>query len=502
MLEIIKEKCTAAWRAVANVSTCLGVAMIGIIWLGTAFHLTAKRHLAEEAAIKNSGNLARAFEEHLVRSIKEVDRVLLFLRDTYQKHGDSAAALNPAGRKDNEHLLGDIASQVGIIGADGFLRLAADGPILSPVDLRDREHFQVHLHAASDWLFIGRPVISRRAGEWVIPLTRRIDNQDGSFGGVIVATIETSYFTRYYNTINLGSRGAIALIGLTDGIFRASENTARNVRGEIVTDFLAYQSHLTAADGWYFTDAAWNDGIRRLVSYRAVNEFPLAVMVGLSEHEVYASTGPEQKAYDFVALLGTALVLLAIGFNIRRQHFLARTRSALQSQNLRFDAALNNMSHGLCMFDTEKRLVVCNDRYAEMYRLPPELVKEGTPLRDIATYRIMHGVMRSNAGDQILQQRIESLVALPVDTRSQRIEELGDGSLISITRDPMQGGGWVATHEDITEQRQSELKIEYMAHHDSLTGLANRVLLNARLEEALGRFQGGEMVAVHHLDLD
>ena len=66
----------------------------------------------------------------------------------------------------------------------------------------------------------------------------------------------------------------------------------------------------------------------------------------------------------------------------------------------------------------------------------------------------------------------------------------------------MPGGGWVATHEDITEQRQSEVKIEYMAHHDSLTDLANRVLLNDRLEQALGRVQRGEMVAVHHLDLD
>ena len=66
----------------------------------------------------------------------------------------------------------------------------------------------------------------------------------------------------------------------------------------------------------------------------------------------------------------------------------------------------------------------------------------------------------------------------------------------------MPGGGWVATHEDITEQRQSEVKIEYMAHHDSLTDLANRVLLNDRLEHALGRVQHGEMVAVHHLDLD
>src|SRR4029453_13580781 len=82
------------------------------------------------------------------------------------------------------------------------------------------------------------------------------------------------------------------------------------------------------------------------------------------------------------------------------------------------------------------------------------------------------------------------------------IVELQDGRTIKIRHRPMPVGGWVATHEDITEQRQSEVKIEYMAHHDSLTGLANRILLNDRLEHALGRAQHGELVAVHHLDLD
>jgi len=82
------------------------------------------------------------------------------------------------------------------------------------------------------------------------------------------------------------------------------------------------------------------------------------------------------------------------------------------------------------------------------------------------------------------------------------IVELMNGRTFKIRHRPMPGGGWVATHEDITEQRQSEVKIEYMAHHDSLTGLANRVLLNDRLERALGRAQHGKMVAVHHLDLD
>jgi len=83
------------------------------------------------------------------------------------------------------------------------------------------------------------------------------------------------------------------------------------------------------------------------------------------------------------------------------------------------------------------------------------------------------------------------------------IVELRNWHTFKIRHRPMPDGGWVATHEDITEQRRSEVKIEYMAHHDALTDLANRVLLNERLEAALGRrTHREEMVAVHHLDLD
>src|SRR2546429_9197697 len=81
------------------------------------------------------------------------------------------------------------------------------------------------------------------------------------------------------------------------------------------------------------------------------------------------------------------------------------------------------------------------------------------------------------------------------------IVELMNGRTFKIRHRPMPGSGWVATHEDITEQRQAEVKIEHMAHHDSLTDLANRVFLNERLEQALGRFQGEQMVGGLHSHL-
>ena len=172
---------------------------------------------------------------------------------------------------------------------------------------------------------------------------------------------------------------------------------------------------------------------------------------------------------------------------------------ALRMRNFQFDTAINNMSQGLCFFDAAQRLIVCNDRYIEMYNLPPDRVRPGTTLAEIVDLRFEAGSFPAMSREEYLHWRGKVAVsAVPTDS----IVELRNGRTYKIRHRPMPDLGWVATHEDITEQRRSEVKIEYMAHHDSLTDLANRVLLNERLEHALGRIQGGELVAVHHLDLD
>src|SRR5450432_537972 len=157
------------------------------------------------------------------------------------------------------------------------------------------------------------------------------------------------------------------------------------------------------------------------------------------------------------------------------------------------------MSQGLCFFDAAHRLIVCNDRYVEMYDLPRERVGPGIPLAEIVDMRFEVGSFPAMSRDEYLHWRTNvAISAEPTDS----IVELRNGRTFKIRHRPMPDGGWVATHEDITEQRRSEVKIEYMAHHDSLTDLANRVLLNERLEHALDRIDGKQMVAIHHLDLD
>jgi diguanylate cyclase (GGDEF)-like protein len=186
---------------------------------------------------------------------------------------------------------------------------------------------------------------------------------------------------------------------------------------------------------------------------------------------------------------------------LKNQYQLGKEQEeALRIRNLQFDSAINNMSHGLCFFDPAHRLIVCNDRYVEMYDLPRDRIGPGTSLAEIVDMRFEVGSFPAMSKEEYLHWRAKvAISAEPTDS----VVELRNGRTFKIRHRPMPDGGWVATHEDITEQRQSEVKIEYMAHHDSLTDLANRVLLNERLEQALGhRIHREEIVAVHHLDLD
>jgi diguanylate cyclase (GGDEF)-like protein/PAS domain S-box-containing protein len=185
---------------------------------------------------------------------------------------------------------------------------------------------------------------------------------------------------------------------------------------------------------------------------------------------------------------------------LKKQYELGREQEErLRVRNLQFDTAINNMSQGLCFFDASHRLIVCNDRFIEMYGLPADKVGPGTPLTDIFDMRFEAGSVPEMSRDEYVEWRRN--VAVSNEARDS-LFELKDGRIFEIRHRPMPDRGWVATHEDITEQRRSKIRVEHMAHHDALTDLANRVLLNARLEQALGHAREDEMVAIHHLDLD
>lgn len=160
--------------------------------------------------------------------------------------------------------------------------------------------------------------------------------------------------------------------------------------------------------------------------------------------------------------------------------------------------ALSAISHGVCMFDETRHLIFCNRAYSAMYDLPAQLTRPGTDLARILEYRDI-------AGNGPAQQETYFDVVLETSVKhgsASQILALADGRSIKISHNPLEGGGYVAVHEDVTDATRASEQVRFMASHDPLTGLPNRSLLREKLDQLIPLCKDGESLALLYLDLD
>lgn len=176
-----------------------------------------------------------------------------------------------------------------------------------------------------------------------------------------------------------------------------------------------------------------------------------------------------------------------------------RAIEQLSEQYRRFDAALNNMSQGLCMLDSSLRVIVCNRRYIEMYGLPPEIVKPGVSMREIMEHSCELGDHPDTTGAKLYADYVERLR----EGEHTLHRHLSDGRIIKLNHKRMEHGGWVVTYEDVTERHKAQARVAHMARHDSLTDLPNRTLFREKMSEGLNQVAtAGGAMAVLCFDLD
>lgn len=485
-----------------------GAAMIAMLWFGISLQIRSEFDAARHGAEQDLGNFARVFEEHVVRTVRELDKALLIAIKRYQHARTDQSYEEAIGQRlPDPTLLSDMSFQMAMIDRDGFLTATTIGEHPPKrIDLNDRAHFKIHKTVRPDTPFISVPVLGRRSGRWSVQLTRRVPGENNSFDGVIVASMNPDHFANFYGSINVGQDGVVVLAG-EDGIVRATAGS----------DKLKLGSNISATDlvnrehkpGVLNTGDLDGSGDARIYAKREIPGHPLFVSVGVSPQHVFGQAASNRNRYLLVGSIVTFIVLIAMLISVLHQRSLERARIALTESEGRakqkseeLELTLDNMEQGIIMVDGDRKIAVVNERFEELLELPGDRDWHSMSFDALVDFLEERGEFRST--DQQEQEELDKkLRASSERSLTEYFERIRpNGNVLAIQNQKLPGGGFVRTITDITEQRQSEWQIAHLAKHDTLTDLANRTLFREHLQAAISGIADGGGFGVLFLDLD
>jgi diguanylate cyclase (GGDEF)-like protein len=494
-----------------------GLITLSVLAIGQT--IWSLREDAIQEAATNTGNVAVVLSEQLARSIQSVDIVLTDVRERAEAQTASAREeFDQYIRSSDLHeFLRERLSRlsqadfIAIIDRDGHIATTTQHWITPKTDSADRDYFQHFSHETDDRIYISNVSTNRVTGARTIFVSKRINGPNGEFLGVVLVGLGISYFQSIYDSITPLHDQSFALLH-PDGTILVRYPTAIDRSNQKMPAGSPWYTAVAAGGGHYWSPGFF-DGQARLVAVQPLHHYPLVINVAVSEAAALAHW------YRRATLIGigTLLALLCSAFLLkllskqlrrllvseaalaRREVILAEKTRELQQANSHLDAALQNISQGLCMFDSDGRLVICNERYLRMYNLSADVIKPGCDLLEMIEHRTQRGTFTGDAAAYDLKLRS----AARNKERINLTVELEDGRAIEVVNRPTADGGWVATHAEITERKRYEAKIAHLAHHDVLTGLPNRAAFNEVFATTLERARSScEQFALVCLDLD
>jgi two-component system, sensor histidine kinase and response regulator len=423
---------------------------------------------SRQIALANAGvaerNLARALTQNSDRAIEGANIVLrtsVDLLEQSELKSSSEDALHAFLQERSDGLL-EIKALM-IADANGNLLADSQAYNVTSVSVADRDYFQIHKNAVTNDYFVGRPSRNRLDQQWTFAISRRINNLDGSFAGIVIADVDLNYFKLFYDTIDVGRTGRIALMRI-DGALLTQKPYADNSIDRHYADDPDFAAHVASLELSTF-DAFGPDGVHRLVTYHRSEDGRFVITVGLPIADILTDWRRDTRRNMTIAS-GVALFVLLLGLLLWRQSRRSEAAeqearaaaAATQDKNTILETILKALPDGIRVLDRELRLIAWNGRYFDIVGLDPEpILSAQDPAKELHRHLAERGDFGPGDPDELVRREKASIQRR--ETVHFEAQQGGD-TWIEYRATPLPDGGQVAIVRNISERKTREMELE------------------------------------------
>jgi hypothetical protein len=315
---------TRILRAVFQTTTLVGLVALVTANLAVNAYLADRKEKALDSARTNAGNLNTAFDQFVGSAVRNIDQSLLMARAEIAR---DPAGLHLEALAQRDYFPHDFAIGLTFIGVDGMGR-PSNGQA-EHIDPDHQEHIRIHLEGSGDALFISKPILGPDQ-RWTIQFTRGVRDGDGRFAGILMASVAADQLTRIYESIDIGRNGALT-VWRRDGTVLARAGVNPETMGRAVPN-PAFGSALQGARERIIELTSVIDGVRRIVSFRVLNDYPLITTVAISRDETLRDVAFDEIRLRRLMIFVNFVLLAIIAFGTIEKYRLNAARERLAAQ--------------------------------------------------------------------------------------------------------------------------------------------------------------------------